>query len=190
WLSQDLGAFDTDDTLSATADTATDTVVPPMVAGTRTKKRRSSAGDPSRRRRKSGYEEPSVAVSCLFATLTGGLAAFIGAGIWITLILVTGYEVGLLAWAIGGVVGFGTLLGSREHIVGGISGMIGASVALTAVTGPKFLLLGVGLMLGMQVGMGDLFTPFDALWILLAVGTAFRVASGQAGEERTAPEQI
>jgi hypothetical protein len=183
WLKDDLGAFDTDDTLAANADTATDTPIPPVVTGTRKKKHRSSSGDPSRRRRKSGYEEPSVAVSCLLAILAGGFAAVIGGAIWVTIMIVTGYEIGLLAWAIGGLVGFGTLLGSREHIVGDISGMIGAAVALMAVTGPKFLLLGLGLLLGMQVGLGDLFSPFDALWILLAVGTAFRVASGQAGEE-------
>jgi hypothetical protein len=183
WLNQDLGTFDTTDTLSATADTSTDTLVPPMVTGTRKKKRRSSSGDRSRRRRTSGYEEPSVAVSCLLATLAGGFAAIIGGGIWMTIMIVTGYEIGLLAWAIGGLVGFGTLLGSREHIVGDISGMIGAAVGLMAVTGPKFLLLGVGMLMGMGIGLGDLFSPFDVLWVLLAVGTAFRVASGQAGEE-------
>ena len=50
-----------------------------------------------------------------------------------------------------------------------------------AVTGPKLLILGLGLLLGMQVGLGDLFSVFDFRWGFLAVGTAFRVTASEPG---------
>lgn len=137
-----------------------------------------------RKRRKASSQEQSVFVSIIFSLMGGSAAAAIGGVAWIAIAVATGYEFGILAWGIGGLVGFGVLLSSRDHIVGDVTGIIAGITAILAVTAPKLLLYLVIMAAGAggQVGFGDIFTPLDALWIFLACVTAYRVGSGQVGE--------
>jgi hypothetical protein len=62
--------------------------------------------------------------SALLGALVG--AAF-GTGLWAAVALITGYEIGIVAWAVGGMVGFGA------HALGGRGGTTGTVCAILAV---------------------------------------------------------
>lgn len=74
--------------------------------------------------------------------LLGGLAgAALGAFGWALITYFTGYEVGYVAWAVGGLVGFGVVrLGGR----GNTMAMAAAVLALLAILGGKMLAVRMG----------------------------------------------
>lgn len=49
------------------------------------------------------------------ATFAGAVAAVLGAAVWLAVTRLTGYEIGLIAIAVGFLVGSGVLLGSRQR---------------------------------------------------------------------------
>ncbi len=173
WLTDDLDTYDSQ------AVPTTSSRSEALPAAPRKKKPR------KRRRKKPSTQEQSTFVSVLLAMIGGSVAAAIGGVAWIGLAMATGYEIGILAWGIGGLVGFGVILSSRDHIVGDLTGIIAAVIALLAVTLPKILLYMLVLAVGAggQVGLGDVFSLFDLLWVFLATTTAFKVGSGQAGDD-------
>lgn len=174
WLSEDLDTYESEEIVQPSPRNDQ-----PAIPSSRPKKKR-------KRKRKNSYtQEQSTFASVLLALIGGGVAASIGGVAWIGIAIATGYEFGILAWGIGGLVGFGVLLSSRDHIVGDLTGIIAGIIALLAVTLPKMLLYMLILAAGAggQVGFGDIFSPLDALWIFLACTTAYKVGSGQAGED-------
>ena len=172
WLSDDLDTYESREIPKP----------PPRSVG-----RQATASPPKKKRKKKNpyAQQQSTAVSIVFALMGGSVAAVIGAVAWIGIVIATGYELGILAWGIGGLVGFGVLLSSRDHIVGDLSGLLAAVIALLSITLPKLLLYLLARVVdgGGQLGLGDLFSPFDLLWGFLATTTAYKVGSGQAGED-------
>ena len=68
----------------------------------------------------------------------GGLVAgLIGAAIWAGIAYATDREVGFVAWAIGGLVGFGVRVGAQEKVGFGVGGLA-VGVALLAIVVGKF----------------------------------------------------
>jgi hypothetical protein len=134
WLNDDLGSFDADDT--AVAEGRTAVPAPPPVRGVG-KKRKSSAGTPSSKKRKSAAGVGHV--SWLGWVVGGGVAGAIGAGAWGAIAAFTFTEWGILAWAIGGFVGFGVRVGAREEDVGLAPGLTAVGIAMVAVILGKFL---------------------------------------------------
>jgi len=73
----------------------------------------------------------------LGAILGGSIGGLIGAVIWAVVTHYSGYEIGWIAWGIGGLVGVGVRLGTSAS--GGIShGGTAAIIALVAVLGGKW----------------------------------------------------
>jgi len=68
--------------------------------------------------------------------LGGGVAAVIGAAIWAGIAYGTGYEIGWIAWILGGMVGFGIRLGGGR---GPTAGALAAILAVLAICGGKIL---------------------------------------------------
>lgn len=65
-------------------------------------------------------------------------AAVLGALIWMAIAMISGYELGLVAWGIGGAIGFAaTLFGSR----GQKAGIACGALALVAILGGKYLVI-------------------------------------------------
>ena len=65
--------------------------------------------------------------------------ALVGAWIWKIIAVVFNYELGLIAWAIGGMVGYAALaMGSR----GQLCGIVCAVLALVSIMGGKFMAVG------------------------------------------------
>ncbi len=73
----------------------------------------------------------------LIALIAGGVAALVGAGVWILVSHFTGYEVGIIAWGVGAVVGIAVYLGSGQ--TGGVAlGLLAVVLAVAGVVGGKF----------------------------------------------------
>jgi hypothetical protein len=126
-------------------------------------------------------------IGAFIGGLVGGV---IGAGIWAAIVYFTGFEIGIVAWGIGLLVGFGALVlsGGRAGAAGGV---IAAVLALGAVLLGKVLVVMVHFgdaAITMQ-SVTQTLSPFDALWAFLAVGTAFQLARGQQGVAADEPNQ-
>jgi hypothetical protein len=75
----------------------------------------------------------TFALGCTLA----GVAALLGAGVWCMVALKTGYEIGWIAWGLGGAVGFAMAVGYREHNTR--AGVAAAGIAAIGVFGAKVL---------------------------------------------------
>lgn len=79
-----------------------------------------------------------------FAFVGATIGAILGAALWGAITYFTNYEVGIVAWAIGGLVGAGSaVLGGR----GGGMGMVCALLAVAAICGGKYF--------AVRLSMGD-----------------------------------
>ncbi len=89
-----------------------------------------SGAAPSKTR---AYGEPNIALG----TLGAAGAALIGMLVWYGIIVATNYEIGIIAWAVGGLTGFGCRV-----LGGGYSqklGIIAGACAFVAIVGGEFL---------------------------------------------------
>lgn len=78
--------------------------------------------------------------------LIAGVVALFFAGIWVGIVFVTGYELGFVAWIMGGVIGFVTALIARTQSPG--VGLAAAGISFTAWGLAKAVMVGIILMLG------------------------------------------
>jgi len=134
------------------------------------------------------------------AVLGGGLAAAVGGSIWALIVIATGYEIGIVAWGIGILAGLGVVLFSK--------GQRGLPLQLIAVfTGALGVVIGkygtffyffrkaiegkFGAEAASNVGffsekavdsfsqnIASMLSPFDLLWVALAVMTAWKIPRG------------
>lgn len=76
----------------------------------------------------------------LVATLiAGGIAAAIGAGIWAGIVMVTGYEIGYVAWGVGLITGIGAVAGAGGQSF--FTGLVSGGLALGGVIFAKVLIV-------------------------------------------------
>lgn len=94
----------------------------------------------------------------LFGAVFGGLVAgLIGAAVWCGIAYFTGYEIGWIAWGIGALVGFGTLLGAQEGRIE--AGLIAVVISLAAIAGGKYAT--VELMYFQAMGDSDWLAQYE-----------------------------
>ena len=76
-------------------------------------------------------------MNMLGGLIGGAIGGLVGAAIWVAIGVWTGYEVGWIAWGIGGLVGFGVGVGTKQE-----GGPLGAGVAvvlsIAAIAGGKW----------------------------------------------------
>jgi predicted Zn finger-like uncharacterized protein len=148
-------------------------------------------------------KKKSSASTLMKGTLFSFIGAMIGAGIWMAIIVGTGLESGYIAWGLGAAAGIGMALGHEDDdgttagiiaavmsIVGILAGKLGAyeyyknSPASLGVEGLETLssdeIAQFGEFLDQSVSMMDLMSPVDAIFIILAACTAYKLGSGQA----------
>lgn len=75
----------------------------------------------------------AIGVACSFV---GGL---IGGGIWFGVAYATQYEIGWLAWAVGGLTGLGMYAGMRQGSF--VGGVVAAGIAVAAIVGAKYFIV-------------------------------------------------
>jgi hypothetical protein len=130
--------------------------------------------------------EPRLVRGTLFAAVAG----LIGAVIWAFISAKAQLEIGWIAWGIGGACG--ALMAVGVELPNVLSGAVAAALALVSVAAGKVLavyltiaeLTGVSLtqvsgQLNPVEVLGETLSPYDALWLFLAVGTAFKLGSVQ-----------
>lgn len=113
------------------------------------------------------------------AVLAGGVVAVIAGVAWIAIIYFTEREFGLLAWGIGGLCGYAISFASGKRR-GLALQFIGSACSLLGILLAKGVLLALA-TLGAEKGesaFGMVFSPYDALWIILAVITPWRMLKG------------
>ena len=143
----------------------------------------------------------SLARGAIFSAI----GAALGAAIWYVVVLFTGYEIGWIAWGLGFAAGAGMAYG-HEDDDGTTAGVIAAGISVLGILAAKFLVfqhlkssimdMG-GAFAGVEGAEADvaldalaqaldqhltfaaMFGPIDALFILLAVASAYKIGSGQ-----------
>ena len=155
-------------------------------SGKKKKKSRSSSGG--------GFAMPGILGWIVGGTLGGS----VGAGIWAAVGYFSGFEVGWIAWGVGGLTGLGVgAVASANGEADSASGFTASVIAILSVLAGKYLVVHllvdqvIGQLQGadpaVQQGGQALkqavflssFGPIDLLWFFLAAGTAFKLGSGQ-----------
>lgn len=125
----------------------------------------------------------------------GGLGgAFVGALLWAAIALVTDLEVGYVAVLVGLLAGLGVRIGARRAPSQALQ-VLAAGMALVGLVVAKYLI--IAWIASRELGLspfdpiiasmfvevfGELLSPFDLLWVFLAVGAAYRVPAAATAE--------
>lgn len=150
-------------------------------------------------------EQQSSGGYLLPAVIGGCVGAVVGGFIWGMIAMVTGYEIGWVAWGVGVLAGWGVLIGGQGgtgapyQLVAVAAAFLGIVIgkyftfydALKVYVGEEFGPEAVAEMSALSAGaiqaftenIGSMMSGFDALWIILAVGTAWGIPREGAGEE-------
>jgi hypothetical protein len=144
-----------------------------------------------------GKTEAFSSESVAPAIIVGLIVAIVGGAIWGGVVIGTGYEIGYLAWGLGGLAGYGVVLAARGQkglvlqIIAVASSLVGILIGKYA-SFFYFLKQGVVEKYGADAAQTiSLFSPkvfsafmevlprilsgHDALWVILAVITAWRI---------------
>lgn len=149
--------------------------------------------------------------SAVLAGLIGGaLAALIGGVAWGLIVARTDFEIGFMAWGLGLLAGFGVVLFARGKkgvalqtvaVVTSVAGIgLGKYVLFTEIL-RRVMLERVGAEAAARVtvlsakvlgvflqSLSQILTPYDGLWVVLAVLTAWRIPKGLG--VKTPPQMI
>ncbi len=117
----------------------------------------------------------------------GLVGALIGAAIWAGIAVATDFEVGYVAVLVGFLAGQGVKLGARRARGPSLQ-RLAAGLAVFGLLAAKYLIIGFSAAEAYGVSPFDpvvatffsenfssMLSPFDLLWIFLAVGAAYRV---------------
>jgi hypothetical protein len=134
------------------------------------------------------------------AVLGGGVAALVGGAVWATVVVVTDYEIGYVAWGIGWLAGFAVVKlaqgrrGTPLQLIAALSALLGILVgkyfiffhylkqmlvkeygADAAAALSPFSVEGVQTF---AANISSMLSGFDILWVFLAVATAWAMPRG------------
>ena len=141
------------------------------------------------------------------AFAAGLVAAIAGAIAWMLIVIVSDYEVGIVAWAIGALAGFAVLLATAGRrgpalqavaVVAALIGiLLGKYLTFWWVVRDEAEQFGVASDFGVlssntfdlfREELGTVFSWYDLLWVGLAVVTAWRIPAPE--EPEGAPEPV
>lgn len=122
-----------------------------------------------------------------------GIGAGAGAMLWAAIAIMTGYEIGWIAWGVG--IGAGAGMAVAHHISDKIDDLLGGVIAsvwaIVGILAAKFVVYQVvvlpliadlgeelGELLAEEVSFARMFGPMDAIFFLLAIATAYKIGSG------------
>jgi hypothetical protein len=140
------------------------------------------------------------------AVVGGGVAAVVGGAVWGLIVQLTGYEIGYVAWAVGVASGFGVLLFARGRrgvalqVIAVIASILGILIgkyftffqaleqAVTKDYGVE-VAARMSMLSGKVIGIfiseiGSMSSPYDILWVVLAVASAWRIPKWGGDEDQ------
>lgn|SRR5262249_27936115 len=149
---------------------------------------------------KKAREEQFEAGIVVPALLGGGLAAVVGGSIWALIVIATGYEIGFVAWGIGILAGLGVVLFSKGQrglplqLIAVFTGALGVVIGkygtffyffrkavegkFGAEAASNLGIFSEKTMESFSQNIVSMLSPYDLLWVVLAVMTAWRVPRG------------
>ena len=105
--------------------------------------------------------------------IAGGLAALAGSAVWVGVLLATGYELGYVAWGVGGLIGLVVAVAKPPGARGALAaGVCAVGFLLVAKVASAALIV---------VPVAELFSFHDLIWFGLAIATAAGVADRGSG---------
>jgi hypothetical protein len=140
-------------------------------------------------------EQERYTGSALGPGIAGGLvAAIVGGFLWGLIVILTEYEIGIVAWGIGFLAGFGVVRfaggakGTPLQVVAVISSLLGIVIG-KYISYAYFFKQAVGDRFNVDISyfdseifrafrenLGDIFGGFDLIWAGFAIATAWRIA--------------
>jgi hypothetical protein len=140
-------------------------------------------------------EQERYTGSALGPGIAGGLvAAIVGGFLWGLIVILTEYEIGIAAWGIGFLAGFGVVRfaggakGTPLQVVAVISSLLGIVIG-KYISYAYFFKQAVGDRFNVDISyfdseifrafrenLGDIFGGFDLIWAGFAIATAWRIA--------------
>lgn len=138
--------------------------------------------------------ESNLGLSAIYALL----AALVGGVIWAIILVTTEYELGLIAWAIGGMAGYAVALpaknsiGTKHQVIAVIASLIGIILGKYFYFSYLFNdgLTGLFDLYTMEIFAQvfiDLFGGADIIFVLLAVITAWQIPGNFAKNSNQPP---
>jgi hypothetical protein len=126
------------------------------------------------------------------AALMGALGALLGAAVWAAVVVLTNLEIGYLAVLVGFLAGYGVKLGARgghgkrlqqTAVACAVAGLLATKyfvfahffVSGAAKEGVALSYLSPTTLSAFPHFLGEMLSPFDALWLLIALSSAWRV---------------
>ena len=123
-----------------------------------------------------GLEASDVAKTAgkvMLSMVVGGAVAIVGAIIWLTIIYFLNLQIGIVAWLLG--LGIGASMKAVNRNGSTLTGLAAAGFSFLSLAIAKgVIVLGLASM-NMPVSMA--FRPMDVLWFLLAISSAYKLAS-------------
>ena len=130
--------------------------------------------------------------------LVGGIiAALLGGGVWAGIAIFAEYEIGIIAWGIGGLCGYGVVMaaGGRKglplQVIAVLTGVFGIAAGkfftfyfivkqsieetYGAEAAASFQMTSPDTISMFMEALPEMASPYDILWVLLAVITAWRI---------------
>jgi hypothetical protein len=115
-----------------------------------------------------------VAARIVLSMVVGGIVAILGAVGWIAMIVITGYQIGFLAWLLGLLVGLSMRLVNPRG--GDMPGMAAGAFAFLSLGLAKGVLVAIAHEANIPVAA--VLSPLDFLWFFIAVSAAYKLARG------------
>jgi hypothetical protein len=135
--------------------------------------------------------ESTSAAHALPALLLGAAGALVGAAIFAGLGIATDFQIGYVAVLVGFLTGLGVRVGARHQVPQALS-TLAAALAIAGVAASKYMMFAyfatrdnsLSMLSGRVFSVfadhiGDMLSPFDVLWVILAAGAAMRASRGQ-----------
>jgi hypothetical protein len=107
----------------------------------------------------------------MLALLICGAVSVACAVLWLVIIFVTNYTIGIMAVGVGAATGGVMRLMNRDG--GKMAGMVAAAFAVLSLVIVKMVLVVLLLMANHSPLLA--FRPFDVLWVILAISAAYRI---------------
>lgn len=140
--------------------------------------------------------ESNIGLSAFYAFL----AAIIGGIIWAVIVVTTNYELGLIAWAIGGLAGYAVVLpaknsvSQKHQVIAVIASLVGILLGKYFFFSYMFNdgLGGLFSLFTMDFFFGNItyqFGVYDIIFVVFAVITAWQIPGNFAKTTNTVPPE-
>lgn len=132
---------------------------------------------------------PEGSMRLMYGLIGSAVGTSLGVGLWYGILVAAQREMAYIAWILGVLAGIGMYVGYRDRTP--FAGILAGAMSLVGIFAAKIfyaahelgssVFSNLGLVIP-EVGK-SMANPFDILFALLAIGSAYGIASGLSGED-------